>query len=622
MCGLCGSVRFGGLDPGADTGVETMMGAMAHRGPDDAGVAADAQACFGFVRLAIRSPGDGRQPLVGSSGVIVVCNGEIDNHRELRAWLLARGMPVTGAADVAVIPALYHALGEAFIERLEGCFALAVWDPARGQLLLGRDRCGERPLFFAPSPGGVVFASELAALAASPAELGPLAIEALHGCLERTWFMAPTTPFTGIEKVGPGEIVTFQASGLSRRRYWRWSPAGARETAEPAVAADPLTAFDAILRAAVRRQTDVDVGFGVWLSGGLDSSLIAAVSRAVRPETQLRGYTLRFDDPSCDEGPFAQSVANRLGIDCIPVQVTAEQVPQALTDLIRRSGEPVLDPAWVPTALLARRAAADIRVALSGDGGDELFGGYPVYGFEAMVRRQDRLTPSMRELMRRAVGRLPAGGKKTILSALVRAPETADAPDPLARHLALTVGLPSAIGERLGLSPPGLPGEAPGPEGMLSRLQRFDLEHGLAEGLMAKADRAGMASALEIRCPFLDSAVMAFAADLPEPERVHGLETKVFLKRYALRYLPPDIVNRRKQGLTVPLAAWLRGPLRDWAVERLDPSRLQRLGLRPEVPTQLLEEHGRREADHTRALWALIVLSAWLETVGRRSHPQ
>ena len=154
MCGLCGSVRFGGLDSGADTGVETMMGAMAHRGPDDAGVAADAQACFGFVRLAIRSPGDGRQPLVGPSGVIVVCNGEIDNHRELRAWLLARGMPVAGTADVAVIPALYHALGEAFIERLEGCFALAVWDPARGQLLLGRDRCGERPLFFAPSPGG------------------------------------------------------------------------------------------------------------------------------------------------------------------------------------------------------------------------------------------------------------------------------------------------------------------------------------------------------------------------------------------------------------------------------------------------------------------------------------
>ena len=610
MCGLCGMVRFEGLDPHAATGVEAMLSALAHRGPDDRGVAADEQARLGFVRLAIRALDDGRQPLEEASGVIVVCNGEIDNHRELRAWLLARGIPVACAADVAVIPALYRALGEAFIERLEGCFALAVWDPARGRLLLGRDRCGERPLFFARTPAGVDFASELAALASCPPEPRALAIEPLHGFLERSWFMAPTSPFDGVEKVRPGEMVTIGADGLSRRRYWRWPHSA------PQQASDPLAEFDGVFREAVWKQTDVDVAFGLFLSGGLDSSLIAAITRAVRPQTRLRGYTLRFADPSCDEGAFAQRAADQLGVDCIPVWVMPEQVPQVLTELIRRCGEPVLDPAWVPTALLARRAAADIRVALSGDGGDELFGGYPAYGFEEVARHQERLVPAMRELMRRAVGRLPAGGKKTFLSALVTHPESADGDDPLARHLALTIGLPSAISERLGLRSPGLPVEAAGTEGVLTRLQRFDLEHGLAEGLMTKADRAGMASSLEIRCPFLDGAVMAFAAGLPEPERVHGLETKVFLKRYALRYLPPDIVHRRKQGLMVPLATWLRGPLQAWAAVRLDPSRFSRVGIRAEVPEQLLQEHGRRQADHTRALWALIVLSEWLDWAG------
>jgi asparagine synthase (glutamine-hydrolysing) len=233
-----------------------------------------------------------------------------------------------------------------------------------------------------------------------------------------------------------------------------------------------------------------------------------------------------------------------------------------------------------------------------------------------MARQQERLNPAMRALLRRAVERLPAGGKKTILSALGNPGKAEGADDPLTRHLALTVGLPAAVSERLGLRSPGLPAEDAGPEGVLSRLQRFDLEHGLAEGLMTKADRAGMAAALEIRCPFLDRAVMEFAAALPESERIHAGQTKLFLKRYALRYLPPEIVHRRKQGLMVPLAAWLRGPLRQWAGEQLEASRFSRLEICAEVPGQLLLEHERRLADHTRVLWALIVLSEWLDQTG------
>jgi asparagine synthase (glutamine-hydrolysing) len=606
MCGVCGIASFEVALP-RDTTLEsvgTMVKALAHRGPDDSGIATEPRAMLGATRLAIRGLHSGKQPMVdGESGVIVVCNGEIDNHRELRHWLVKRGRTPPQTTDIAVIAGLYLELGEAFVERLIGVFAIAVWDPRQQLLLLARDRAGERPLFFSMQQGIVRFATEIAALA--PESTGALTLSraALQEYLQFGCLAAPTTPFLEIEKVGPAEIVTIKATGIGRRRYWRWN---IERTPKPAPVLDR---FDEIFRKAVLRQSDVEVPYGVFLSGGLDSSLVAAVARSLRPDYPLTAYTLRFSEESYDEGQFAEQVAAALGVKAVSVWVEPEVFPETIADLVCRVGEPLADPAWIPTVLLARRAAQDTKLALVGEGGDELFGGYPTYLGAQLGELYARLPRALQAIFKRAVEAWPPSDKKvTLLKRFVQGTDM----DGVARHLLWTSNISPAVRVRLGFSvmEPRAAGQSA--EGLLDTVQQIDLETRLAEGLLTKADRASMLSAVELRTPFLDQGVMEFAASLPVNERVRGLTTKFFLKKYARRYLPGSIVNRRKRGLSVPLSAWLRGPLYAWAQTLLGSDRLNRVGINGPVALELLEEHRRREADHARALWALMVLSEWL----------
>lgn len=641
MCGVCGIVSLHserGTSPG-DAPVAAMVQALAHRGPDDTGVAVAPPAVLGATRLAIRGVGDGRQPLVDeASGVVVVCNGEIDNHAELRAWLGERGRHVPSATDVAVIPPLYLELGEQFVERLVGAFAIAIWDPRVECLVLARDRAGERPLFYMVGDEEVRFATEIAALAADPEVTIRPDAAALRDYLRRGSFTAPETPAIGVRKVGPAEVVCIHRSGVRRRRYWRWPVGGESRSRAPT-----LDAFDSVLREAVRRQTEVEVPFGVFLSGGVDSSLIAAVARSVRPEHPLRAFTLRFGEPSYDEGSMAERVAERLGIESDSVWVAPEHLPGGLRELIALVGEPLADPAWVPTALLARRAARDVKVALVGEGADELFGGYPTYIGASAAGRYALAPLPLRRAARAAVHRWPVSDRKVSLSFLLKKFVDGAELDGVARHALWTSNISPEMLMRLEES--GKPGCSPTwheseerrreregggataggavSEGtaLLDLLQRWDLETSLAEGLLTKADRASMQSALELRAPFLDRDVMEFAAALAPRERVRGFTTKVFLKNFAIRYLPRAIVHRRKRGLSVPLATWLRGPLADWAVERLSEPRLELVGVRPSAARALFDEHRARAADHARALWTLIVLSEWILWVERRSVP-
>jgi asparagine synthase (glutamine-hydrolysing) len=620
MCGICGLVALEGreLDPGALRQVDAMVTALLHRGPDDSGVAADPSAVFGMTRLAIRGVHDGKQPIVDrASGAMMACNGEIDNSRALRAWLQTRGRIVEQTTDVAVILPLYLELGDEFVERLVGAFAIAIWDPRRGRLLLARDRAGERPLFFRVDRGSARFASQIAALVAARGATRNVGVDAIRAYLQTGYFAAPATPFVEVQKVRPAELVTIDAAGLKRRRYWRWN------AARVAKAAASPDAFDRIFREAVRRQSDVDVEFGLFLSGGLDSSLVAAAARSIWPQKPLRAYSLRFGEASYDEGRYAERVARTLGIESISVWVRPEEFPATVTELIRQTGEPLADPAWIPTAILARRAAQDVRVALVGEGADELFGGYPTYLGAGLAGRYRRLPRALRSLIRAVVTRWPASDKKVTLSFLLKRFVQGDELDALARHILWTSYLPPAVLSRLGVAPPPAAVDYDPAEPMLDQLQRYDLERSLAEGLLTKADRASMRSALELRAPFLDQAVMEFAAALPEAERVHGLRTKVFLKRYALRYLPRAVVHRKKRGLSVPLSAWLRKPLFEWAESRLSSEPMDRVGVSRSAALELLHEHRQREADHARAIWALAVLGEWLgwvETIALR-HP-
>ncbi len=616
MCGVCGvmSLARGADDAAArERTVAAMLDALAHRGPDDRGMKSAGAATLGATRLAIRGLASGQQPLIdASSGVVAVCNGEIDNYVELRGFLRGRGREPGLETDIAVIPGLYLELGEAFVERLVGAFAIAVWDPRRARLLLARDRAGERPLFFAAEPEQVRFATEIAALATEPAQRLTIDPAALRSFLRFGYFRSPASPFLEARKVGPAELVTIDGSGVRRRRYWRWSIGTAPQ--EP----PSRKAFDEVFRQAVRRQSEVDVRYGAFLSGGIDSSLVAAVARRERPDYPLKAFTLRFQEHSYDEGLFAQRIAAQLGIECDAVWVKPEAFPPVLAELIAHAGEPLADPAWVPTALLARRAAEEVKVALVGEGGDELFGGYPTYIGALISERYARLPSVVKGICRRLVEAWPPSDKKVSISFLLKKFVAAAELDGMRRHEDWTSNVAPTLLARLGVSEPPTSAEAAPGMALLDAVQRHDLETSLAEGLLTKADRASMNSALELRAPFLDREVIGFAATLPAAARVRGVTTKVFLKRYASAYLPRGIVQRRKRGLSVPLSGWLRGPLYEWAAERVGSTRLAVAGVERGAALALLSEHRSRKADHARALWTLIVLGEWLEWAGRR----
>jgi asparagine synthase (glutamine-hydrolysing) len=543
------------------------------------------------------------------SGVIAVCNGEIDNYRELRRWLAERGRPVQQETDVAVIPGLYLELGEAFARRLVGAFAIAVWDSRNRRLTLVRDRAGERPLFYARSENEIIFATEIAALVAPGSLLVNLDREALQKYLQFGVFPSPDTPFREIRKVAPGELIQFDMDGVHRKSYWRWL------ISETVKQPSSLDTFDQTFRAAISRQTDVDVDFGVFLSGGIDSSLVSAVVRLLHPNRPLKAYTLRFEEQSFDEGRFATAVAKQLKMELVTVRVKPDDVRDGLKSLIGMVGEPLADPAWVPTTLLAQRAAQESKMALVGEGADELFGGYPTYVGARVAERFVQLPSWLRSAIRRVVEALPFSEKKVTISFLLKRFVAGTGWNGMTRHRLWVSNITPALLRRLGVAPIDLETHDVDGGDLLDRAQRWDLETLLAEGLLTKADRASMSSALELRAPFLDEAVMEFAKSLRIEDRVRGFKTKVFLKRYARRYLPNNIVNRRKRGLSVPISSWLRGPLKEWATATLEKGRLEQVGIHMSAAMELFSEHCQRKADHARALWALLVLGEWLDWV-------
>lgn len=612
MCGIAGFVALRGTPAPPAERAARLLQALAHRGPDAAGGLACGRAWLGATRLAIRSPKDGLQPVVDpATGVVAVCNGEIDNHRALRRWLAGHGRSVERPVDVAVLPGLYLELGPDFVSQLEGPFAIALWDPRADRLVLARDRAGEKSLFFAATPGGFAFASEASALLAADPSLRTPDEIALSAYLESGCFEAPRTPYTDIRKLAPGELLAVDDGGISRRRYWRLDFPGTPK--QPA----SQEAFDRILHEAVERQTEVDADFGVLLSGGLDSSLLAAVARRVRPLRRLVAYTVRFDEASYDEGDAASAVARHLGLEMASVRLRAHEVPALLGELVAGAGEPLADPAWLPLAVLARRAARDVRMVLSGEGADELFGGYPTYLGPGLADRWLRLPRTVRTLLHRVADAWPVSDRKVTLGFLAKRFVRAAELGGLERHRTWLASVPPEVLSRLGAKTLRAWRDEPEREKLLDHLQQHDFEVPLAEALLTKADRGGMRSGVELRAPFLAPAVVAFAATLPAQERVRGLETKVFLKRYATRFLPKAVVTQRKRGLSVPLAAWLRGPLRGFAEERLRSGGLELVGVRTKDALTILDEHARGAADHARALWTLIVLSEWQESVAR-----
>src|SRR4051812_9073167 len=617
MCGIAGLLSLDGArrpDPGE---LGAMGAALAHRGPDGGGELRDGPLALAIRRLAIVDAAGGHQPLASEDGAVqVVCNGEIYNARTLRRDLERRGHRFKTRSDVEVIVHLYEESGTGCLDALRGMFALALWDARERRLVLARDPFGIKPLVYALAPGRLAFASELKALLTLPWLSREIDLEALECFLAVNSVLAPRTIFRAARKLPPGHLLIAAAGAVRVERWARPRPvaAGAVRRETPAELAAEARER---LRDSVRAHLEADVEVGVLLSGGVDSGTVAALAAAelARP---LKTFSVGFTERSFDELGAAGQVARRYGTDHRELVVG----PDAAADLHAVAAtfdEPRGDSTALPYWLACRLAATEVKAVLSGEGSDELFGGYQTYvagRLAALARPLAAAEPllarwpsSSRRLslefklrrLARGAGLAPVErhhAYKEIFSAAARAellrPERRGAADPLDAYR-------SRYAETAGAEP-------------VARLQDLDVGTFLADDLLAQTDRAGMAHGLEVRVPYLDPVVAELAHALPVEARVRGLQTKPLLRAAAAPLLPGTIVRGPKRGFCAPAAAWLRGPLLPLARELLAPARIRAQGLfEPAAVTALLERHVARREDASRPLWALIAFGLWHE---------
>jgi asparagine synthase (glutamine-hydrolysing) len=538
MCGILGIAARGRLDPARLEAVEL----MSHRGPDGDGRFVSERIGLAMRRLAIIDLATGDQPVANEAGdVVCVLNGELYNYRELRTELLAAGHEFRGEGDVEVVPHLYEQYGERCFERLRGMFAAAVWDGRRGRLLLARDRLGIKPLYLADTGEGLAFASELAPLLALGASDEP-DHAATEDYLALGYVLGEATGLLGVRRLLPGRVLIWEAGRTRELSFWAPVPRRA-----------PL---EQTLREAVRLHLRSDVPLGVLLSGGLDSSLIASFA-AEHVEEPLRTFSVGFSDAEYDEREHARAVAQAIGSrheELLVETSIADDLPEIAASL----EQPLADPAAIPLWYLCRAVASEVKVALAGDGGDEVFGGYSRYAWDRRAARLARLLPT--EALARGLGRLPQGtGRKNLPRRAVKLLRHAAKPE--AERYFSWFALENGRAERF----ERLFAEAPPFLSPLGRLQYVDLNSMLTDNLMLKADKLSMAHSLELRVPFLDHELVEVGLGLPDNEKVRGVRTKVAIRRLVAQRLPAGVARRPKQGFDVPLERWLDGELRDLA---------------------------------------------------------
>ncbi len=596
-----------------------MCDRLAHRGPDEEGYFVESNVGLGVRRLRVIDPEGGRQPITNERGTIwVVHNGEIYNYRDLRRQLQEQGHRFATESDTEVIVHAYEQYGLKSLTRLRGMFAFALWDGEQRQLLLARDRVGEKPLLYARVGGALVFASEFEALLQHPWISRDVAWEALDVYLALGYIPAPATAFRAIWKLEPGHWLLWRAGEIAIAPYWRleFSP---KLRVSPQEAAEHWLAR---VRESVRLRLQSDVPVGAFLSGGLDSSTVVALmsEASARP---VKTFSLGFEEPEYNELDEARRVASHLGTEHHEILI-GPHVADLLPALVRRYGEPFADSSAIPTYSLARLARASVTVVLTGDGGDEGLAGYDRY---RAMRWAERLPPLSWRVARAAwrTGRSLLGRSATDhrrLNRLERFLTAAALPRPqrYARWMStcpeeLRRELYSETFRRLTetLRPERLLEQELEAEGsLLDALLRTDALTYLPNDLLVKMDIATMAHGLEARAPLLDHLLLEWEARLPDALKLRGNRGKYLLRRALRGLLPPETLARRKQGFGVPIARWLRHPWRELARDALLSERAQRRGLfRPDVVRALWHAHSEGRADFSTPLWTLIMLELW-----------
>jgi asparagine synthase (glutamine-hydrolysing) len=622
MCGISGVVYADRSHPVDRELVRRMTGTLAHRGPDADGFLFDEGAALGHRRLSIIDLSTGDQPIYNEDrSRAVVFNGEIYNFRALRGELEARGHRFGTASDTEVILHAWEEYGDGFVSRLRGMFAFAAWDLRNRRLLLARDRVGKKPLYYAHDTERLLFGSELKAIVADPSVKRAISLEAVDEYLTFGAVPAPRTIYQGVRQLPPAHYLVWEAGRVRVVEYWDVSYSRGPARSEGAW----LEEFEALFEEAVRLRLISDVPLGAFLSGGVDSTaVVAAMARA--SDRPVATTTVTFQERAFNEAPHARAVARSLGTDHREVTVAPRAV-EILPTIVWHLDEPFADASAVPTYYVARAARQRVTVALSGDGGDEIFAGYEWrYGLNLL---EDRL--------RR---RIPGALRRGVLGPLASVWPKADRlPRPLRwKYLLRNESLDADAAyfqdmsrftpaEKRDLLTPGfrrsLNGHDPF-EGFrrhfdrvrgldhLNRILYVDLKTWLANDILVKVDRMAMASSLEVRSPLLDHHIIEFAATLPTDLKFRHGTAKYLLKQYAERRAPASAIRRPKQGFSIPLADWLRADLRPMAEDLLLSDRsLGRGYFEPDVVRGLWTRHQERARNHGPQLWALMMLEQW-----------
>jgi asparagine synthase (glutamine-hydrolysing) len=649
MCGIAG---FFTPDPPRDATevLQRMNDTLVHRGPDAQGHWFDPAHGIALAhrRLAIVDLSEeGRQPMRSASGrYIVVFNGEIYNFLRIRADLEALGHRFRGHSDTEVMLAAFEEWGiRASLSRFVGMFAFAVWDAAQTELTLVRDRVGKKPLYYSVRNGKLIFGSELKALRAFPGFDATVNRQGLTLFLRNCYIPAPHTIYQGVSKLGAAELVRFAVRArsvveLERCCYWDATEVQARcSAAGLSVSADEATnQLDALLRDAVQLRMIADVPLGAFLSGGIDSSLVVALMQALSPRP-VRTFTIGFYEDEYNEAQHAKAVARHLGTDHTELYLTPDQCLEVIPKLPLMYDEPFADSSQIPTALVCAMARQHVTVALSGDGGDEGFGGYTRYAqAQEICRRMSHVPRWLLRTMSRSLRQVPIPVWDTLASLarpipairlradgfgyrMLRLADRLDCatPQQLYRHLMSYWFAPSELVVD-GQEPNTLLSDAPEERRLdqfTEQMMLLDTLTYLPDDILVKVDRASMAVALEVRAPLLDHRVLEFAWRLPLALKMQGGVGKLVLRKLLSRYVPPELFERPKTGFGVPLYRWLRGPLRDWAENLLDEQRLEQDGyLKPRPIRKVWQSFlaGTSEwAYGGELLWSVLMFQAWLE---------
>lgn len=622
MCGICGIYGFSGLRPDAEDITKKMCSVMVHRGPDDEGFYSDGKVSLGMRRLSIIDLVTGHQPITNEDkNVWVVYNGEIYNYPELREQLIQKGHTFATRSDTEVIVHLYEEEGGNFVSKLNGMFAIALWDKKENTLYLVRDRLGIKPLHYWNSGNTLVFSSEIKSILQAGYRR-ELDFDGLSRFFTFEYIPAPQTIFKGIKKLLPGHMMVIKDSKVQIKQYWDVTYSSGTSNTK-----NEKTIMEEIyhrLKESVRKRMISDVPLGVFLSGGMDSSSITALMSEVAV-SKIKTFSIGFKEETFNELGYAKMVADRFQTDHQEFFVESNLVRELVPKLIEYLDEPLADASIIPTYIISNLARKYVTVVLAGEGGDELFAGYDTYKAYQVARFYRKVPKFIRDrLVKNIVRGLPASGKrlsfefkaKKFISGIDYPPEISNfiwwgAYGPAEKDKLFTADILEKLSEDP-FAPISFHLGNCSTEETVSRLGYLDLKLFLQDDLLVKTDRMSMANSLEIRVPFLDHTFVEYAATIPSSLKLKGLTTKHILKKAMTPYLPPKILTRKKIGFDIPLGVWIRNELKDFVTDVLSPANLNKHRFFNQATIEkLLKEHFQGAHNHRQLLWPLIIFQFW-----------